>query len=106
MARTYKSEIMSWDWDKIVEKCKGEETYDGAKWEFIGTVFNLAPSGKYYMPWTTNQTADDVRKDEAFYAALDEVAEKHGGYISAGDGDPCDLFFCLPAEDDDETEDE
>ena len=102
MAQTYKSQIMSWDWGKIVADCKKEESYDGAKWEYLGSCLNIAPSGKYYMPWTSNQTAEDERKDSAWYQALDEVAAKHGGFISSGEGDATDLFFCLPA--DDETE--
>ena len=55
---------------------------------FLGTVFALSPSGKYYAPWDTLPTQDSI-----FYDALNVVAEQHGGWIECGEGDPCDLFF-------------
>ena len=115
MARTYKSRIMGWDWDGIVsdtrldavahvnaltdypsndERCGegcGDDGHVGSY--YLGTVMALTPSGKFYMPWTTNQTADDVERDQRWFEALEAVASKHGGYVESGDGDPTDLYF-------------
>lgn len=60
---------------------------------YIGSVFSVYPSGKYYTFWTTNQTAEDVRKDEAFQAAMDKLTERYNIILESGEGDPTDLFF-------------
>jgi hypothetical protein len=93
----YKEEIESWEWNKIKENAIGNCFYDSydsciVASEFLGTVFALTPSGKYYMPWTTNQTVKDVIKDQAFHNALNDVAEKNGMCITCGECDPCDIF--------------
>jgi hypothetical protein len=99
----YKAEIEQWDWAKIkADAIKNPQSKDGdgndIGMEFLGTVFALAPSGKYYMPWTSNQTEKDVTEDEKFYKALDDVAEAHGMFIENGEGDPCDLFASVVIE--------
>lgn len=104
----YESEIREWDWKKIkqdaiteakhsVDTDTDERTDDGELigYSFLGTVFDLAPSGKYYMPWTSNQTDEDIDEDAKFYEALDDVAEANGMYIENGEDDPCDLFACM-----------
>ena len=30
---------------------------------YYGNILNIQPSGKYYMPWTTNQTEEDVNNN-------------------------------------------
>ena len=83
---------------------------------FLGTVFALAPSGKYYMPWACNNltvcpecqgelskvdTCDhchglgsrEAYEDSVFYEYLNEYAEQHDCWIMSGEGDPCDLFL-------------
>ena len=52
----YKKEIQQWGWATIKKEALNniEDREDGEGREgscFIGTVFNLMPSGKYYMPW-------------------------------------------------------
>ena len=42
--------------------------------------------------------SNEAYKDQEFYAALDDIARKYGGYITSGSGDPCDLFFCISIE--------
>lgn len=115
MARTYYSTILTWDWDVMVrltrqhanehveprfasngasvcdESCD-EEGHVGSC--YLGSVMALTPSGKFYMPWTTNQTARDVDRDSRWYAALDKAATKYDGWIESGEGDPTDLYFC------------
>jgi len=110
MAATYKAQIRArWDWERIVkatyddafglggndnhacaEGCDSDGHVGSA---YLGSVMANAPSGKYYMPWTTNQTADDVDRDSRWYAALDEVAVRFSGWIESGEGDPTDLYF-------------
>ena len=104
----YEAEIREWDWDGIkadalVNADDPDITETGESGEtisrvFLGTVFALAPSGKYYMPWTSNQTEEDVDEDSKFYEALDNVAEEHGMFIESGEGDPCDLFAGIVVE--------
>jgi hypothetical protein len=110
MAATYKSRILRWDWAAIVRTAEveaiehiasGGESIcrDGCDDDghvgsyYLGSVMSIYPSGKFYMPWTTNQTADDVDRDSRFGEALDGVASAFGGWIESGDGDPTDLYF-------------
>ena len=66
---------------------------------FLGTVFALTPSGKYYMPWAcSNVTEDEAAEDEAWFEALEKVAGEYEGWIESGEGAPCDLFFCMRPE--------
>ena len=61
---------------------------------YLGTVMNIYPSGKYYMPWCSNQTRTDETRDECYGAALEEFFDAAGMWIESGEGDPCDLFAC------------
>jgi len=105
LKRKYAAEIASWDWPGIVADAKGnpceldqgEDTPRGVC--YLGTVMSIYPSGKYYMPWCTNQTSHDEQRDEAFGEALEEKAAEFHGWIETGEGDPCDLFFALTLED-------
>ena len=66
---------------------------------FIGTVFALTPSGKYYVPWaSSNVTDEEAEKDAAWYEALEELCSEHGLYLTSGEGDPCDLFIGMTCE--------
>lgn len=94
----YYSEIKGWDWESIKNEAisnphQYEDGYIGSY--YLGSVMSLAPSGKYYMPWTTNQTDEDVEKDQAFFEALDKVAEENGMFIESGEGDPTDVFVSI-----------
>jgi hypothetical protein len=115
MARTYKQQIMSWAWSGIVGESKinamhvvtpdvrgmaDPECNEGCDESghtgqvYLGSVMSLAPSGKFYTFWTTNQTNDDIDRDSRWYTALEAVATKYEGWIESGEGDPTDLFFC------------
>ena len=61
---------------------------------FLGSVLSIMPSGKYYMPWCTNQTRSDETRDGAFQDALEAFLEDAGMWLESGEGDPCDLFAC------------
>lgn len=100
--RRYRAQIEAWNWDAIVEDCRDPENqYVDARFpgdtqvigsSYLGTVMNLYPSGKYYMPWCTNQTDDDVARDSAYAEALEDVADAHDLYVFSGEGDPCDVY--------------
>ena len=60
---------------------------------FVGTVFSLAPFGKYYTPWAcSNVIMDEFEKDQEYWDAQDAEAEKRGLYVISGEGDPCDIL--------------
>lgn len=61
---------------------------------YLGTVMSIYPSGKYYMPWCSNQSRADETRDECYGAALESALEDAGMWLESGDGDPCDLFAC------------
>lgn len=99
----YRAQINSWDWDAIVREAEEHVEYDDFAGcyvgvAYLGSVFTLAPSGKYYMPWCSNFTEREAHRDEMFFEALEHVAYQHGGSISSGEGDPCDIYFLLSVE--------
>ncbi len=71
---------------------------------FLGSVFAIMPSGKYYMPWTTNQTRADETRDGAFMEAFEEFLESGGMWLESGEGDPCDMFAACHFDAPEETE--
>jgi len=66
-----------------------------ASW-LMGSVLSFSPSGKYYMPWTTNQTAEDVAEDELYWDTLRDRLEEtaDGLWLEQGEGDALDVFLC------------
>lgn len=116
----YLEEIRAWDWEHIEEcfkKLAGDpncyEDYgDGNRYVFLwlGTVFALTPSGKFYTFWTTNQTEEDVLRDSAWWEALETVAKQNGCFVSSpewADGDGvylCKRFDTPEEEDEDDDE--
>jgi hypothetical protein len=70
---------------------------------YIGTVFSLSPSGKYYMPWAcSNVTEEEALQDEEWRDALEFALGEYDLWITCGEGDPCDLFVgeCRDVEED------
>jgi hypothetical protein len=66
---------------------------------FLGTAMALAPSGKYWTFWARSNVSNaEADRDSRWFAALRKAAQKHGGWIENGEGDPCDLFFGRPVE--------
>ena len=61
---------------------------------YIGSVMSLAPSGKYWTFWTSNQNQDDVEKDTKYWEEFDAECKKHNAYRESGEGDPTDVFVC------------
>ena len=86
---------------------------------FLGTVLDLMPSGKFYLPFACSNVAPcprckgtgkhsiypqscdlcqgmgtrEVFEDELMNEALERVAESYSCFIESSDGDPCDLFL-------------
>ena len=117
-------DVRGYKWPLIVEKAKenaevieefGEVRREGSV--FLGTVFALAPSGKYYTPWATSNVeacsrcggkgktkngkecswcagigSREAYLDEIWQEAMGEAAAVVGLYLTGGEGDPCDIF--------------
>jgi len=72
-----------WDGDSFTERY------------FLGTVFAIMPSGKYYTPWAcSNVDHVEAAQDTAFWDDLTRALESAGFWLENGEGDPCDLFVC------------
>jgi hypothetical protein len=112
----YAEQIASdWNFAAIADECRRNakdadcREDNGDSWTaycYLGSVLNIAPSGKYYMPWTSNQTSADETRDGAFWEAFEEIADKHGLGIgqpeNCGDGCDCFAFMCVEKTDDEE----
>jgi len=98
-AQQYRDDAAGFDWDSLVSDAKANaEEEDGQMigQAFIGTVFDVMPSGKFYMPWAHgNVTPWEAAQDEVFREHLEAEASERGGSIEGGEGDPCDLFFVM-----------
>lgn len=93
-------------WKEELEKAEKEEidNYEGyMKGIYIGTIFNITPSGKLYAFWTSNQTEKDEVTDQAFWDELSDLLAIENLYVVSGQNDPCDIFIYQVV---DETEDE
>lgn len=98
------------NWDEIERALDAEEPFvdeagNRVRMIYVGTVFSLTPSGKYYMPWTSNQTEEDVEADTEWWEKVEQEAEERGLFITSGEGDPCDIFIGR-VEDTEEGEDQ
>jgi hypothetical protein len=70
---------------------------------FLGTVFTLYPSGKFYTPWAnSNVSIVEAAKDAIFQECLEYTAEKQGCFVESGEGDPCDIFLSRVVESEEE----
>jgi hypothetical protein len=61
---------------------------------FIGTVFSLSPSGKFWTWWAcSNVDEEEMEADRDYWEAFEELAYESGVFIFNGEGDPCDVFI-------------
>lgn len=108
----YRAEIEAWTWpfSLLDAQILGPEDHDGdgtIAVQYVGSVFNLTPSGKVYAPWTTNQTSWDAFRDSIWWEVAEEVASKHGASIQAGMfNDGADVHVIWTIDDDDNPEEE
>ena len=95
--KKYKDEIENWDWASIVEESKEncfiDEENNIIASVYLGSVFSIYPSGKYWTFFTTNATLKERLKDSRFDEALNSVADFYNGFIVRGEGDPTDVYF-------------
>jgi hypothetical protein len=73
-----------------------KDSFDDEKYiaVYYGNVLDLNPSGKYYMPWTSNQTEDDVDNDTVFWEEVEKVLSASDLWVESGEGDALDIFIC------------
>lgn len=61
---------------------------------YLGTVFSLTPSGKYYQSFACgNVSEEEAEEDTEWYDAMETLCLENGANLEAGEGDPCDLFI-------------
>jgi len=103
-ANRFIKEIESeFNWGNMIKEMKSnpdclrsDEDCDEYYAIYVDTVFNLAPSGKYYTPWArSNVTDKEGLIDEIWYEALQSVLCDKDLWAESGEGDPCDIFFCM-----------
>lgn len=106
------------NWDSIraeLDSMDWEDREDGfgeqERRVYIGSVFGIMPSGKYYMPWAcSNVTEEEANADEEYRELIEEEASARGLWLDSGEGDPCDIFVGetrdKPEEDEEEGSDE
>lgn len=91
------------DIDLIRQEAYPDE--EGIARYYLGTVFSLTPSGKYYMPWAcSNVTDKEAEADSDWWDALDSYLEKFNMWSESGEGDPCDIFVCFFVEEKEQDE--
>lgn len=114
------------DLEKIVKELEDEgtiEEIDGRTFKsiYIGKVFDIYPSGKYYTPFAASNLepcpicegsgqyngeceycggygSREALLDEIFHDKLEEELEKYGITLTSGEGDPTDVFAQMEVE--------
>ena len=98
------------NWDEIERLLEETEPFvfneygDVVRAVYLGTVFQLTPSGKYYTFWTSNLTQEDVEADTEWWERVEAEAEKRGLFFTSGEGDPCDIYICRIEDTEEEEE--
>lgn len=95
---SYTAEDTGLDFEAIALAVASEgmpHEYDAGMWQrsiFLGTVFALTPSGKYYMPFAcSNVTEEEANEDREWWNVVDEELEKRELYAEGGEGCPTDI---------------
>lgn len=78
-----------------MEKVEGNDYEIGYMTIFLGSYLTLDPCGKYHHFLSPNGA---TKKCEAFWERVEKAADEVGGWISSGEGDALDIFFCMPIE--------
>lgn len=99
--------------DNLTEAWDGRPVYA----VYIGTVFSVMPSGKYYMPWACSNIekcnrckgkgckfcgylgSREAWEDQVMSEALDKYAGKYNAWVESSEGSATDLFLVMDAED-------
>lgn len=72
----------------------GDSAEDSQYRAYVGNVLNNSPSGKFYMPLSSNVSTEEAEADEKWQKELDATAAKAGLWFHAGEGDSCDMILC------------
>lgn len=95
-----KREIKAWLQD---EAWNMESTTDmegnRIKSTYLGSVMSLDPCGRYHHAISPNGITSRCAR---FWENLETVASDLGGWTESGEGDPTDIYFCMPDEDEQE----
>jgi len=60
---------------------------------YVGSVRDLTPSGKYYMPWAcSNVTEEEAEEDEEWWNEFENELTKYGAWAETYEGDPLDVL--------------
>ena len=63
--------------------------------EYVGTVFNMTPSGKFYMPFaSSNVSVKEAAIDEFWQEEFERILSEEDCWQQSGEGNPCDIFIC------------
>jgi hypothetical protein len=89
-----KREIKVWLKDEI-SGMESTTDYDGNKIKstYLGSFMSLDPCGRYHHAISPNNVTS---RCERFWENLEECASELGGWIESGEGDPTDIYFCMP----------
>jgi len=87
MAATFYSQLLhEYDWEKIQREARQGPVY-------LGNVISLTPSGKYYVPFASNNiTRTEAKRDESWWKALEKAADKYLLSVITSPDDPTDIF--------------
>jgi len=94
-------EEMEAELKKYIPDMEKVENMDGEKIlsYYLGSYMSLDPCGKYHHMLSENGITDEC---ETYWENLEKAAENVGGYITSGDGDPTDIFFEMPTNEEEE----
>lgn len=62
---------------------------------YLGTFMALDPCGRYHHTIAPNLVTQNCLD---YWENLDAAADRLDGYISSGEGDPCDIYFTYTQE--------
>jgi hypothetical protein len=87
------------DWEALKAEIEASDTIEDecgneVKSVYLGSVFSLSPSGKYYTPFASSNVSEkEAEEDEDWYEKLKEAAHENGLFIESGIGDPTDIII-------------
>jgi hypothetical protein len=108
----FTAQIKERDWEFIKQKalsnteevCGEPDLREGSA--FLGSVMSLTPSGKVYMPWSSNVTHEEAWIDSVWWEALESVAEQYGMYVGCGEECASDVFAFIEVKVEEDADDD
>lgn len=74
-------------WEPADEAFDGGDPHDETRRVYLGSWLNSSPSGKIYMPWSSNITEAEANQDEDWREYTDAGLHAHGMFLEESDGD-------------------